>query len=81
MDFDVAYRLRYALIKAAGLLSLSAFLSLETRAESSVSNVLLRRDTMVLEDASGRADVVFCRVIEGRWAKGDDGRPPPSSST
>ncbi len=132
----MAYRLRcrtfYALIKAAGLLSLSVFICLESRAESSASNILLRQDTpaarrddltnklraitgwhtldfdengalrlgqgsnsggsesarrllgaavsgekvMVLEDASGRADVVFCRVVEGRWTKGAEGKPP-----
>ncbi len=132
----MAYRLRcrtfYALIKAAGLLSLSVFFSLESRADSSISNILLRQDTvaarrddltnklraitgwhsldfdengalrlgqgahsggsesarqllrdaasggkvMVLEDASDRADVVFCRVVEGRWTKGADGKPP-----
>ena len=132
----MAYRLRcrpfYALIKAAGLLSLSVFFCLESRAESSASNVLLRQDTaaarrddltnklrtitgwhsldfdesgalrlgqdahsggsesarqllkdaasggkvMVLEDASDRADVVFCRVVEGRWTKGADDKPP-----
>ncbi len=32
---------------------------------------------IVLEDASDRADVVFCRVVPGRWTHGDnDGRPP-----
>lgn len=130
----MAYRLRsrtfYALVRAAGLLSV--FMSPETRAESSVSNVLLRRETaaarrddltnklraitgwhnlefdesgalrlgqkahsggsesarqllaaavsgekvLVLEDAGDRADVVFCRVVEGRWRTGAGGRPP-----
>ena len=132
----MAYRLRcrtfYALARAAGLLSLSVLFSLESRAETSVSNILLRRDTaaarrdeltsklraitgwhslefdergtlrlgrgapaggsesarqllraaaaggrvLVLEDASDRADVVFCRVVEGRWTQGADGKPP-----
>jgi hypothetical protein len=31
---------------------------------------------IVLEDASGSADVVFSRVLEGRWRNGSAGRPP-----
>ncbi len=31
---------------------------------------------MVLEDASNRADVVFCRVIEARWTKEAESKPP-----
>lgn len=31
---------------------------------------------VVLEDASDRRDVVFCRVVEARWKGGDMGRPP-----
>lgn len=31
---------------------------------------------VVLEDASNRRDVVFCSVIEGRWTKDLDNRPP-----
>ncbi len=31
---------------------------------------------MVLEDASNRADVVFCRVIEARWTKEEKAKPP-----
>lgn len=31
---------------------------------------------IVIEDASGRADVVFGRVVEARWKGGDAGRPP-----
>ena len=31
---------------------------------------------MVIEDASNRADVVFCRVIEARWTKEEIGKPP-----
>lgn len=30
---------------------------------------------IVLEDASSRADVAFCRVVPGRWTKGDAARP------
>lgn len=34
------------------------------------------KNLIVLEDASGRADVVFCRVAEGRWRRGANSRPP-----
>lgn len=34
------------------------------------------RHLILLEDASGRADVAFSRVIEGRWKDGAKGRPP-----
>ncbi|MBV8859981.1 MAG: hypothetical protein JOZ02_23825 [Acidobacteria bacterium] len=31
---------------------------------------------LIIEDASGSADVVFSRVLEGRWKGGSGGRPP-----
>src|ERR1041384_4458561 len=31
---------------------------------------------IVLEDASSRADVAFCRVVRGRWTRGDANKPP-----
>jgi hypothetical protein len=31
---------------------------------------------IVLEDASDRAEVVFSRVVPGRWTRGEEGRPP-----
>jgi hypothetical protein len=31
---------------------------------------------MVLEDASRRADVAFCRVVAGRWKRAGNGQPP-----
>lgn len=34
------------------------------------------KNLIVLEDASQRADVVFCRVVEGRWTQGAANRPP-----
>ncbi|MGH9901105.1 MAG: hypothetical protein ACRD68_04610 [Pyrinomonadaceae bacterium] len=49
---------------------------------SSTARELLRaaasgRNLLVLEDASNRADVVFCRVAAGRW-KRDAGKKPPA---
>lgn len=31
---------------------------------------------IVLEDASNREDVVFCRVVEGRWTRDPQAKPP-----
>jgi len=31
---------------------------------------------LILEDASGRSDVAFCRVVEGRWIKDEASKPP-----
>lgn len=31
---------------------------------------------IVLEDASDRTEVVFSRVVPGRWTRGEEGRPP-----
>jgi hypothetical protein len=34
------------------------------------------KNMMVLEEASNRQDVVFCRVVEGRWTNDAAGKPP-----
>jgi hypothetical protein len=34
------------------------------------------KNLIILEDASGSADVAFSRVLEGRWRDGSSGRPP-----
>ena len=34
------------------------------------------KSLLILEDASGSADVAFSRVLEGRWRDGSGGRPP-----
>jgi len=33
-------------------------------------------NVIVLEDASSRADVAFCRVVRGRWTQAESTRPP-----
>ena len=43
----------------------------ELLAKAQKSNNLL-----VIEEASGRADVAFSRVLEGRWKDGSEGKPP-----
>lgn len=35
----------------------------------------LGKNLIIIEDVSGSADVVFCRVIEGRWKNGAAGKP------
>lgn len=34
------------------------------------------RNLILIEDASGRQDVVFCRVVEGRWKTDAENKPP-----
>jgi hypothetical protein len=31
---------------------------------------------IVLEEASSRSDVAFCRVVRGRWVRGESNKPP-----
>ena len=33
-------------------------------------------NVIVLEDASSRADVAFCRVVRGRWVRSESTKPP-----
>jgi hypothetical protein len=33
-------------------------------------------NVIVLEDASSRSDVAFCRVVRGRWARDESAKPP-----
>jgi len=33
-------------------------------------------NVIILEDASSRSDVAFCRVVRGRWLRGESTRPP-----
>ena len=41
-----------------------------------LAEAITGRNMIVLEDASKRQDVVFCRVIEGRWKHNADQKPP-----
>jgi hypothetical protein len=34
------------------------------------------KNLLIIEDASGSADVAFSRVLEGRWSDGSEGKPP-----
>jgi hypothetical protein len=33
-------------------------------------------NVIILEDASSRSDVAFCRVVPGRWLRGESTKPP-----
>jgi hypothetical protein len=53
----------------------------KARGGSETARALLKaamtgKNVIVLEDASNRQDVVFCRVIEGRWNTDAANRPP-----
>jgi hypothetical protein len=41
-----------------------------------ISNSIHGNNVVVLEDASNRSDVAFCRVIPGRWKNNLDSNPP-----
>jgi len=41
-----------------------------------IANSIQGRNLVVIEDASNRSDVAFCRVIPGRWKKNVAGNPP-----
>ena len=55
--------------------------SSETRRGSQSAQALLARavsgdKVIVLEDASSRSDVAFCRVVPGRWSNENSSQPP-----
>lgn len=41
-----------------------------------LSQAVQGTSVIVLEDASSRSDVAFCRVVRGRWKRDDSTRPP-----
>ena len=41
-----------------------------------LSEAIKGANVIVLEDASSRSDVAFCRVVRGRWIRGESSRPP-----
>lgn len=42
-----------------------------------VTSAVSGRRLLIFEDASGRDDVAFCRVVAGRWMSGDAASKPP----
>ena len=45
-------------------------------ARTLLSQAVAGTNFIVLEDASSRSDVAFCRVVRGRWVGGESARPP-----
>jgi hypothetical protein len=45
-------------------------------ARSLLASAQAGKNLIIIEDASGSAEVVFCRVVEGRWKSGTGGNPP-----
>jgi len=45
-------------------------------ARSLLASAQAGKNLIVIEDASGDTNVVFCRVAEGRWKSGAGGKPP-----
>ena len=41
-----------------------------------LSRAIAGKNFIILEDASSRADVAFCRVVRGRWVRGEADQPP-----
>lgn len=41
-----------------------------------LSEAIQGANVIVLEDASSRSDVAFCRVVRGRWTRDEANRPP-----
>jgi hypothetical protein len=41
-----------------------------------LSHAVQGANVIVLEDASSRSDVAFCRVVRGRWTRDESNRPP-----
>ena len=46
------------------------------RARALLAQAVEGANVIVLEDASGRSDVAFCRVVRGRWVAGETNKPP-----
>ena len=44
-------------------------------ARNLLAKAITGHDVIVLEDASSRSDVAFCRVVPGRWLNGDSANP------
>lgn len=41
-----------------------------------LSQAINGANVIILEDASSRSDVAFCRVVPGRWLRGESTKPP-----
>jgi len=41
-----------------------------------LAEAIAGRNVVILDDASSRADVAFCRVVRGRWVRSESNKPP-----
>ena len=46
------------------------------RARALLAQAVGGANVIVIEDASARSDVAFCRVVRGRWLRGESNKPP-----
>lgn len=46
------------------------------RARALLAQAVQGANVIVLEDASSRSDVAFCRVVRGRWTRDESNKPP-----
>ncbi len=46
------------------------------RARALLAQAVAGANVIVIEDASGRSDIAFCRVVNGRWVQGEANKPP-----
>jgi len=67
LDFDNDGALRFDVNQARGG---------SASARELLSQAVAGTNVIVLEDASSRSDVAFCRVVRGRWKRDESNRPP-----
>jgi len=67
LDFDSDGALSFDVNQASGG---------SASARELLSQAVNGANVIVLEDASSRSDVAFCRVVRGRWTRAESNRPP-----
>lgn len=67
LDFETDGALHFDVNEASGG---------SARARELLSQAVKGANVIVLEDASSRSDVAFCRVVRGRWTRAESTRPP-----
>jgi hypothetical protein len=67
LNFETDGTLRFDVNQASGG---------SAHARELLSQAVQGANIIVLEDASSRSDVAFCRVVRGRWTRAESNRPP-----
>ena len=67
LKFETDGSLRFDVAQASGG---------SARARELLSQAIRGTNFVVLEDASSRSDVAFCRVVRGRWTRDESSKPP-----